>query len=275
MLFKSKKQKLALDSDWGAKSKNEKKGSLSIFNFQFSNYSGFTLVEMLVTIAIFIFMTALLVAKYGSFNDGTILTSMAYDVALTLRDAQSYGLNVQGYQSSSGLGIQSFNYPYGIHFNATSPNNTKMTLFADSYSYFVASQGLNEPFGVPDGICTEGGFGSNMVQTCQKSASAALGDLIMNVYTLTNGGFISALCVTNNPASSGDPCTSSSSHISPNYLDITFKRPDPNAIISVMDPSTHVTTTYPYAEIQVENAANTSTRTIVVRGTGEIEVKNQ
>ena len=266
MLFKSKKQKLALDSDWGAKSKNEKKGSLSIFNFQFSNYSGFTLVEMLVTIAIFIFMTALLVAKYGSFNDTTLLTSMAYDVALTLRDAQSYGLNVQGYQSSSGLGIQSFNYPYGIHFNATSPNNTKMTLFADSYSYFVASQGFNEPFGVPDGICTEGGFGRDMVQTCQKSIGAALGDLIINVYTLTNGGHVSSLCV---GSGQGSLCSSVQ------VLDITFKRPDPYAIISVMDPSTHVTTTYPYAEIQVENAANTSTRTIVVRGTGEIEVKNQ
>ena len=49
-----------------------------------------------MTVAIFIFMTALVVANYGSFNDGTLLTSMSYDVALALRGAQSYGLNVKG-----------------------------------------------------------------------------------------------------------------------------------------------------------------------------------
>src|ERR1035437_8782416 len=88
--------------------------------------AGFTLVELMVTVGIFLFMTALVVAKYGSFNDGTLLTSMSYDVALTLRSAQSYGLNVQSYNSQN-----LFNYPYGIHFSSAAGSNNQMILFAD------------------------------------------------------------------------------------------------------------------------------------------------
>ena len=93
--------------------------------------SGFTLIELIVTVAIFIFMTALVVANYGSFNDGTLLTSMSYDVALALRDAQSYGLNVQG--GDCRVWRQNFNYPYGMDFNLSTPSTqSQMIFFADS-----------------------------------------------------------------------------------------------------------------------------------------------
>jgi type II secretory pathway pseudopilin PulG len=212
--------------------------------------SGFTLIELMVTVGIFIFMTALVVANYGSFNDGTLLTSMAYDVALTLRDAQSYGLNVQGYTPSSAP--QNFNYPYGIHFSSTSGSNNQMILFADSYP------------STPNGICDNGSSG-----VCLSTQTTA-GDNIITTYTLTNGGMIKSVCAGTGPGAS---CASPSSGI----VDITFKRPDPNAIIVAPGSSSCPTNTSPcaYAEIQVENAAKTSTRTIVVRGTGEIAVQNK
>ena len=199
---------------------------------------GFTLVELMVTVGIFLFMTALVVVKYGSFNDGILLTSMAYDVALTLRDAQSYGLNVQGISTSTP--IQGFNYPYGVHFSSALGNN-QMILFADS-----------DPAN-PDGVYTPNS------------------DSLITTYTLTNGGLISSLCVTNNPPIPPNPCVSSPAATS---VDITFKRPDPNAIITANSVSAS-TLNYAYAEIKVENASKTSTRTIVVRGTGEIAVQNQ
>jgi prepilin-type N-terminal cleavage/methylation domain-containing protein len=196
--------------------------------------AGFTLIELMVTVGIFLFMTALVVAKYGSFNDGTLLTSMAYDVALTLRDAQSYGLNVQGYTPSSAP--QNFNNPYGIHFSSASGSN-QMILFADSNTNKVY-----------DGSTVDG---------------------LITTYTLTNGGLISSICVTNTPPIPSATCSSA---VVATSLDITFKRPDPNAIITANSLSG---TTYAYAEIQVENASKTSTRAIVVRETGEIAVKNQ
>ena len=204
---------------------------------------GFTLVELIVTVGIFVFMTALVVAKYGSFNDGTLLTSMAYDVALTLRSAQSYGLNVQSYNSQN-----LFNYPYGMHFTSASPNNTQMIFFADSY-----------PVGSPNMICDNGIGG-----TC--TSNQTIGDSIITTYTLARGGDVKSLCVTNSPPIPSTPC---SSLVVATSLDITFKRPDPNAIIMANG------TKYAYAEIKVENAAKNSTRTIVVRGTGEIAVQNQ
>ncbi|MEK7184739.1 MAG: prepilin-type N-terminal cleavage/methylation domain-containing protein [Patescibacteria group bacterium] len=57
---------------------------------------GFTLIELMITVSIFAIMTALLVAKYGTFNNGVILTNLAYDIALSIRSAQSYGLNTRG-----------------------------------------------------------------------------------------------------------------------------------------------------------------------------------
>src|ERR1039458_4270999 len=88
--------------------------------------SGFTLIELLVTVGIFVFMTALVVANYGSFNDGTLLTSMSYDVALALRGAQSYGLNVKGVGT-----VQDFSHSYGMDFNVSSPYQNQMIFFAD------------------------------------------------------------------------------------------------------------------------------------------------
>ena len=200
--------------------------------------AGFTLVELMVTVGIFLFMTALVVAKYGSFNDGTLLTSMSYDVALSLRSAQSYGLNVQGYN-----GTNSFNYPYGMHFNSSADYNNQMILFADS----------SQTSGV--GVYDSGS------------------DSLITTYTLARGGDIKTVCAGDGP--------SDCKPVNFSAVDITFKRPDPNAIITARNQGGQVYTNasnpkvYAYAEIKVENASKNSTRTIVVRGTGEIEIKNQ
>ena len=94
------------------------------FNKQNNITKGFTLIELIVSIAIFAIMTSLLLSKYGNFNQGILLTNLAYDVALTIRNAQSYGLNVKSSDRASNL----FDYPYGVHFDA---NNQVFTFFAD------------------------------------------------------------------------------------------------------------------------------------------------
>jgi prepilin-type N-terminal cleavage/methylation domain-containing protein len=90
----------------------------------FKNIKGFTLVELVISIGIFAMMTALLLAKYGNFNQGILLTNLAYDVALTIRNAQSYGLNVKSAVRNDNL----FSYPYGVHFDI---NSTTFTFFND------------------------------------------------------------------------------------------------------------------------------------------------
>lgn len=89
---------------------------------------GFTLVELMVSVSIFVFMTALLLTKYGNFNQSVLLTNLAYDIALTIRTAQTYGLSVQRSTGSA----TSFRYAYGVHFDKTIGNNQKIILFTDS-----------------------------------------------------------------------------------------------------------------------------------------------
>lgn len=82
----------------------------------------FTLVELVVTVGIFAIISTVIIAKNSQFDEEIFLSDMAYDVALSVRRAQSYGINVRG---SGG----SFDYPYGVFFtNGT----TTYQLFVDT-----------------------------------------------------------------------------------------------------------------------------------------------
>ena len=79
--------------------------------------SGFTLMELMVSISIFVIMTVLLIVKFGNFNQNTNITNLAYDIALTLRTAQTYGMSVQGQATGAGISPM-FQYSYGVAFCA-------------------------------------------------------------------------------------------------------------------------------------------------------------
>ncbi|MFA6554629.1 MAG: prepilin-type N-terminal cleavage/methylation domain-containing protein [Candidatus Paceibacterota bacterium] len=81
-------------------------------NKRFFHSRGFTLVELMVTIGIFVFMTVLTLAKYNNFYSGTIFTNLAYDIALTIRQAQTYGLSVKVVDT----GTPTFGSAYGVRF---------------------------------------------------------------------------------------------------------------------------------------------------------------
>lgn len=94
-------------------------------------HRGFTLIELMVAISIFVFMTAIIMAKYNSFYSGTIFNNLAYDVALTIRQAQTYGISVKVDISDDSTG--SFDKAYGVHFNQVpAPDYSNVFLL---YSY--------------------------------------------------------------------------------------------------------------------------------------------
>jgi len=80
---------------------------------------GFTLVELLVTLAIMLIIVASSLVQFNTFDSEILLKTLAYDVALSVRQAQSYSLNVLG---SAG----SFDSPYGVTFT---PDTTSYALF--------------------------------------------------------------------------------------------------------------------------------------------------
>lgn len=89
---------------------------MKIINYK-NTKGGFTVLELLISLAIFATMTALLLSKYGTFNQGVLLKNLAYDIALSIRNAQSYGLNVK----SANRNTNDFLLPYGVHFSTNQP----------------------------------------------------------------------------------------------------------------------------------------------------------
>jgi prepilin-type N-terminal cleavage/methylation domain-containing protein len=104
--------------------------------------AGFTLVELLVTLSIFVIVSGIVLFNQGKFNGSIVLTNLAYDVALGIREAQIFGVSGKVGQSDITKKPQ-----YGVYFVAGSDSavNTQFKLFSDldnSYYYSANDQVL-------------------------------------------------------------------------------------------------------------------------------------
>lgn len=203
-----------------------------------SSHRAFTLVELLVSVGIFAMMTALVVVKYGNFNQSVLLTNLAYDVALTIRTAQTYGLSVKKNDSTNSA--EQFLHGYGVHFDTSSDmdvNNKK-----NQQIIFFADLNDDESY-TPDHSPSE----------------------VVSVYAIKRGAYISSVCIASGCSYGtgfGGPGTG--------IVDISFKRPDPDAKICLGGTSCISLT---YVEISVKGADG-SIRVISVRANGQISVQN-
>jgi prepilin-type N-terminal cleavage/methylation domain-containing protein len=87
---------------------------------------GFTLIELIAVLGIFAILTSVVVFNYSRFRSETILTNMAYEVALSLREAQIYGVSAR---NAKGIATPDFKLPYGILFK---DDSNQYFLFADT-----------------------------------------------------------------------------------------------------------------------------------------------
>ncbi|MFA6445762.1 MAG: prepilin-type N-terminal cleavage/methylation domain-containing protein [Candidatus Paceibacterota bacterium] len=177
--------------------------------------AGFTLVELLVTISIFALVTGIVMFNQGRFNSTIFLTNLAYDVSLAIRQAQTYGVNVRHFNKNLGPGLDAntFDAPYGVHFN--SKDNTHFVMFGDIINDGYLSQ--NNLDGAPP--IEEGDFMS-AEHFCSEHYEC------VRVYVIKNNSYIKEFSVKN---SLGGEFVSSANEF--DTLDITFERPDPDAVI--------------------------------------------
>lgn len=89
---------------------------------------GFTLVELLVSIAVIVIITSIVLVKYDSFDSTTLLKNTAYDIALTLREAQLKSVSASRHSGN-------FDYPFGVTFT---PDTKTYTTFR--YQHDVATE---------------------------------------------------------------------------------------------------------------------------------------
>jgi hypothetical protein len=147
----------------------------------------------MVTVGIFVFMTALILSKYNSFYSGTLFKNLAYDIALTIRQAQTYGISVKVAEAPID---KHFYFAYGVRFDLSSAVNAK--------KFSLSTYKKN-------------GVGYDRQ-----------GDDNLRNFNIKQGAKIQSVCV----GMSISSCTDLAG-FTPPILDIVFKRPDPEAIFCV------------------------------------------
>ena len=163
---------------------------------------------MIIVMAIIGIITVVVITSQGTFNKSLVLSNAAYDLALTIRSTQSYGL---GGRVSTGL---ISNTGYGLHFTAGGAVKS-FTRFADSYPATAIATNCH---GVPITGATspDAKIGDCAYQPLRDSATTTI--------TFNHGVTVSRICAIN---TAGTRYCSSGGDSPLSGLDISFVRPDP------------------------------------------------
>ncbi|MFA5934474.1 MAG: prepilin-type N-terminal cleavage/methylation domain-containing protein [Candidatus Paceibacterota bacterium] len=206
--------------------------------------TGFTLIELLITIVIFVLLTGVVLFNQKDFDGTILLKNLTYDIALTIRQAQIYGVNVKESKFSGDFSS------YGIYFDSSLGENQKFIFFADT-GYKNNDAYTN---GTPDKkFSGEVSCLSDDPECIQK-------------YLIKKNFFISKLCV----GTDSNLCSSTQV----DKLIIYFQRPNPDALIYYFNDGDVLSgDSYNYSEITISSNDGTATSTIVVTGVGQIYVK--
>ena len=86
---------------------------------------GFTLVELMVSISIFAVITAVVLIRNNEFNSGILFSNLVYEIALSIREMQTYGITVRA--SDTGR----FDNGYGVYFNSSETEKNSFVQFTD------------------------------------------------------------------------------------------------------------------------------------------------
>ncbi len=168
---------------------------------------GFTLIEMIISISIISVIMATVLFNYTSFSDKLALSSAAQEIAVSIRQAQTFGLSVRGSTAVPGQ----FTSGYGIFFDMNS-NTSKYYLFIDR---------IDSPFG--NGTVANKKY--DVVNGCGSSSTECIekGEIRNNVV-------ISNLC----------DSTTCPPVANVKQMHVTFLRPNPDAIIYFTDVSGNI-----------------------------------
>lgn len=159
-------------------------------------HRGYSLVELMVVLAIIATLLTVVITNQSQFNKTMTLSSTAYDIALTVRSAQTFGLGSRGAVASGKAG-------YGVHFSR------------DEQDTFILFQDTDPPVGSdasPDAVP------GDYVYT-------SLSDAVEQTYAIGNGIKITDFC-----ASTAGVWECASATLT--SLDIVFKRPNPDVYVS-------------------------------------------
>lgn len=209
---------------------------------------GFTLVEMMVVLAIIVIITTMALLGQSSFNRSMVLTDTAYTIAFSVREAQSLGISSRAFAGTQDAG-------YGLQFTNLSPTTYK--LFADTYptapgdtQYTTICPGHpNVPATNPEakpGDC---------IQTLESE--------VVRTYSLNNGFTISRFC--GRQTNGVELCNGSL-----DSLNIMYLRPNTQSVITGVNGN--IRTTLQDATIRITSPDGTAERCVYVSKVGQVSV---
>ena len=88
---------------------------------------GFSLIEVMISLAIITIITTIVMIRYGSFNSAVLLKNQAFDMALTIREVQADAVSTRGDLTASA---NNFREGYGVYFDL-SDSNQSYIIFLD------------------------------------------------------------------------------------------------------------------------------------------------
>ena len=214
---------------------------------------GFTLVEMLAVVAIICIVTLALFVRQNAFDSSTLLRSLAYSVALSFEQAQTYGTSVRGFTPAGGS--TQFAPGYGVYFSSGS--SSSFTIFADVNGDHCSAG---------DSACP-----SNPGTEDLPAYAINHGYEIYNFCGIWASNSAELSCASTAGAPAGETVIDSSL----TSLTVYFKRPDPDAYFYSSTAAGATSDTYSavYIElVSVDNINAANIRTVKVTPTGEVSV---
>lgn len=155
--------------------------------------AGFSLIEMIVALSIFIILTTVMLFKYNSMNTRLTLDTLAHQIAQWTRETQISAMSVKSHAGA-------YNAGYGLHFDLAMPNQ---------FIFFADLDGDKKY--TPGGTC-----GSDISECIQ-------------VVNLLNGNAVTMLCG-EDKGNGQNACPAGLESLLD--TDIVFTRPDPDAFIN-------------------------------------------
>jgi prepilin-type N-terminal cleavage/methylation domain-containing protein len=146
-----------------------------LYHYKSLRPKGFSLIELLVSMSLIIIITSIVLVNQSRFGGNILVGNLAYDVALSIRQAQVFGLSVREF----GAGTSQFDVGYGVHFDATTPTSYRMFGDLNKNKIYDVSDGTQELFNLNNGyrislICATASGGEEI---CSDTGSVTVLDI--------------------------------------------------------------------------------------------------
>lgn len=202
---------------------------------------GFTMLEMLIALSMFILLSSMFLVNYNTFNKRVSLDTLAHQIGQWVRDAQISAMSVKNSRSAGA-----FPPGYGLHFDRATSDRFIFFADLDNDNQYDSLTGIQK--------CGDSGV------ECER------------VVNLLQGNTISTLCGDSPGTATSLQCATAGAVDTSNVFDITFTRPNPDAVIVGDLNGASFPTEYSRARIGVVSVKGYE-RTIEVWTTGQISIQ--